>query len=79
MKEERLAKQRIKDESSMSHEPSRVSNLSRNLEQGSRRKFRGFGYGSEPLTEVSIPRSRKPLEFKNKIEEYIFQAKQKSH
>ena len=72
-------KQRIKDESSMSHEPSRVSNLSRNLEQGSRRTFRGYGYSDEPLTDVSVPRSRKPLEFKNKIEEYIHIAKQKSH
>ena len=79
MKEERLAKQRIKDESSMSHEPSRVSNLSRNREQGSRRKFRGYGYSEPPTIEVEIPRSPKPLTFKNKIEEFIHIAKQKSH
>ena len=43
-----------------------------------RKKFRGYGYGSEPFTEVEVPRTRKPLEFKNKIEEFIHIAKYKS-
>ena len=75
MKEERLAKQRVKEQTSMSHEPLRTNHVSRNLDQGSRRKFRGFGYSDEPLTEVSIPRSPKPLTFKNKIEEYLWRSK----
>ena len=78
MKEERLAKQRIREESSLSHEPLTTNHGTRDFDRP-RRKFRGFGYSDEPLTEVSIPRSRKPLEFKNKIEEYIHIAKQKSH
>ena len=76
MKEERLAKQRVREESSMSHEPSRVNNLSRNLEQGSRRKFRGFGYGSEPYVEVKLAPKKQEPRFKSKIQEMIWRAKQ---
>ena len=75
MKEERLAKQRIKDESSLSHEPLTTNHGTRDFDRP-RRKFRGYGYGSEPLTEVVVPRSPKPLTFKNKIQEYIHIAKQ---
>ena len=40
------------------------------------RKFRGYGYSDEPYTEVEVPKTQKPLSFKNKIEEYIHIAKQ---
>ena len=76
MKEEWLAKQRVREESSLSHEPSRVSNLSRNKEQGSRRKFRGYGYSDEPYVEVKpAPMNHEPR-FKSKVQELIWRAKQ---
>ena len=37
-----------------------------------RRKFRGYGYSEPPTIEVEVPRSSKPLTFKNKIEEYLW-------
>jgi len=40
-----------------------------------RRKFQGFGYSEPPTIEVKVPRSHKPLTFKNKIEEYLWRSK----
>ena len=40
-----------------------------------RRKFQGYGYSEPPTIEVEVPRSPKPLTFKNKIEEMIWRSK----
>ena len=39
------------------------------------RRFKGYGYSDEPYVEVEVPRSPKPLTFKNKIEEYLWRSK----
>ena len=40
-----------------------------------RRKFRGFGYGSEPYVEVIPAPMHQEPRFKNKIEEYLWRSK----
>ena len=40
-----------------------------------RRKFRSYGYSDEPIIEIEVPRSPKPLKFKNYIEEEIHRLK----
>ena len=39
-----------------------------------RRKFRGYGYGSEPYVEVTPAPKKQELRFKNKIEEMIWRS-----
>lgn len=77
MKEERLAKQRIKEETSVSREPSRINHETRDFDRP-RRKFRGFGYGTEPTIEVIPAPMKREIRFKNKIQELIWRAKQES-
>ena len=47
----------------------------RTLNDDRPRRFKGYGYSEPPTIEIEIPRSRKPLEFKNKVEEYLWRSK----